>query len=203
MSSQTIEKIFVGVLLAFITAIINQVVSGQINYLWVGSVFTLALFLYWIFQGIGFPYIKFRVSSTNDGKGLLFRSDISTGKKVGEAWQFKADKFDWAVYGPYLRSPLRSGKYRGTFRIKVDDVSGDNRPIIEIDVASRCKEVGDKKLSARTLSTRDFKNADEYQDFPLDFFIISDENDLELRVFTKGSGHTVTLDYIQLTRRVM
>jgi len=133
----------------------------------------------------------------------LFRSDILDGKKVGTAWQFKVDKVEWAIYGPYLRHPIHKGKYRATFKIKVDDISSENRPIVELDVASRCKEWGDKRLTGRVFSRRDFKNADEYQSFSLDFFVISDEDDLELRVFSRGSGHTVTLDYIELSRRLV
>lgn len=203
MNSKTIETILVGSFLALITAIINQIFAGKIDYLWVFGIFLFTILLFWLFYGTGFPFTKFRVTGTNDGKGLLFRSDISSGKKVGEAWQFLSDKSNWAIYGPYLRQPLHKGKYRATFRIKVDDISGDNRPIVDIDVASRCKEAGDKRLVGRTLTTRDFIESDEYHDCSLDFFVVSDENDLELRVFTRNSGHTITLDHIQLSRRLI
>lgn len=203
MESQTIEKILVGALTALITAIINQVFSGQVDYLWVIGGFFFSLLLYWAYQGIGYPFIKFRVTNIRNGQGLLFRSDNFIGKNVGEAWQFTVDKDEWAIYGPYLLQPLHKGKYRAAFRIKVDDITGDNRPAIEIDVASRCRAVGDKRLTGRAISTRDFKSADKYQVFLLDFFVISDENDIELRIFSRGSGHTVTLDYIQLSRRLV
>ncbi len=61
---------------------------------------------------------------------------------------------------------------------------------------------GDKQLAARALTTLDFKRGGVYQNFSLDFDVFIDERDLELRIFSKGRGHIITLDYVQLSWRV-
>lgn len=104
--------------------------------------------------------------------------------------------------GPYLRKPLRKGKYHALFRIKIDNIDGTNQPVCDIDVASQTRRPGDKRLATRTLSTADFTVADEYHEFSLDFATFADERDLELRVDSSGNGHTMTLDSITLSRRL-
>ncbi len=203
MDTRTSEQIFVGLIVALFTAIINQVFAGKVNYLWVFGGFLGAVLLYGAYQRFGrFPFIKWRVTNIHDGKGLLFRDDLLEGKRVGDAWQFQASLDNWAIYGPYLRQPLRKGKYRAIFKIKVDDTSGENRPIVHIDVAVRSKELGDKRLVGRTLTPTDFNKADEYHYFLLNLHLMADERDLELRVWSNGGRHIVTLDYIRLSKRL-
>ena len=164
--------------------------------------------LYTGFQNYsGFPFKKFRVTNKQDGKSLLFRKDkpdVLEGKNVGEAWQFRASGDNYhAIYGPYLQRPLRNGKYRAIFRIKADNVEGDNVYITYIDIASSYKaKRGGKILAARTLTANDFKKSDEYQGFYLDFDVLSDESELEFRI-APTSGYVLTLDYIQLTRSLV
>ena len=54
--------------------------------------------------------------------------------------------YDWAIYGPYLLQPLRNGKYRAVFKIKINELPKEDRPIIDISVASAKKDLGDKVL---------------------------------------------------------
>lgn len=170
--------------------------------------------VFWVFRNLGaalygrlrgFPFTKFRVNpflqGHGDGVGLIFRNDILVGKHVGGAWTFKATNNDWAVFGPYLREPLRKGSYRATFRLKIDDALTENMPIIEIHVASKTKYDGDKLLSCRSLTPLDFKAADQYRAVCLDFDALTDEQFLELRIWSKGLGHQITLDFVQLSRR--
>jgi hypothetical protein len=202
------EQIGIGSTVALITAIINQSFAGKVDYWWIIGAFSAAIILYTSYQNYsGFPFRKFRVSTKKDGKGLLFRhdkSDVLEGKYVGDAWQFRGNGKDYeAIYGPYLQHPLRKGKYRAIFKIKADNVEGNNSYITYIDVVSSYKgELGRKTLSARTITTNDFKKSDEYENFNLDFDALSDESELEFRI-APTSGFTLTLDYIQLTRRLI
>lgn len=208
------EQVFISSVVAIVgaiagavaTAIINLLLAGKINvnYWWIwliGGGLGAAL-LYEIYQANRFPFKKWRVTNIWDGKGLIFREDIAAldGRPDGEAWQFRASTNDWAIFGPYLRQPLRKGKYRATFRIRVNEITSEDRPIIELSVAANCKVKGDKQLAARTLSTRDFRRGGVYQNFPLDFYALIDERDLELRVCSRDSRHIVTMDYIYLSR---
>ncbi len=203
MENRLLEQILVGSTVAFFTAIINGAVAGNINPSVVLGGFFVSIIAYGAYQKLRrFPFKKWRVTKVFDGKGLLFRDDILEGKYVGEAFQFRASKKDWAVYGPYLRQSLSKGKYRATFKIKVDDISGDDRTIVKIDVASNCRNKGDKRLVGRTLSRSDFTKADEYHKFPLDFYVKAHERELELRIYSEGHGEVVTLDYIQLSPRL-
>ena len=203
MNNRVLEQILVGSTVALFTVIINESFAGKINYFWALGGFLGSMILYGAYQRFGgSPFKKWRVTNENDGKGLLFRADILSGRKVGEAWQFKTTKQDWAIYGPYLRQLLHKGKYRATFRIKVDDIKGEDHPLFQIDIASNCKYRGDKRLAGRTVTCSDFTEADEYQEFILDFYVVSNERELELRIFSEGTGETVTLDYIRLSRRL-
>lgn len=145
-----------------------------------------------------FPFVKYRVKHVQDGRSLLAGIDITNGTALGEAWQFAAAMDGWAVYGPYLRESLPKGKYRASFRIKVNKVSLLDVPIIEVDVASHVEADAEKILARRGISTHDFERADEYRDFELDFEVLGHERKLELRVRSKASGHLVTLDYVEL-----
>src|SRR5438128_289664 len=123
MNNRIFEQVGVGSTVALITAVINQAFAGQLNYWWVVGGFFAAVVLYTAYQNSGYPFIKFHVTNKHDNKGLLCRNDrpdLVVGKSVGEAWQFKASGNDYqAIYGPYIREPLRKGKYRTTFRIRV------------------------------------------------------------------------------------
>jgi hypothetical protein len=207
-NNRIFEQIGIGSTVALVTAIINQTFAGKVNYWWIVGAFFAAVVLYTGYQNFsGFPFTKFRVTNNHDGKGLLFRldrPDVLEGKKVGEAWQFKASGDNYhAIFGPYLQHPIRKGKYRAIFRIKADNVEGDNAYITYIDIASSYKGTrGGKTLAARTLTANDFKKSDEYQDFYLDFDVRSDESELEFRI-APTSGYTLTLNYIQLAHRLI
>jgi hypothetical protein len=207
-NNRILEQIGIGSTVALITAIINQAFVGKVNYLWIVGAFLAAVLLYTGYQSYsGFPFKKFRVTNQQNGKGLLFRQDkpeVLEGKPIGDAWQFKASGDNYhAIFGPYLQCSLRKGKYRAIYKIKADDVEGDNIYITYIDVASSYKASrGGKTLAARTLTANDFKKSDEYQFFYLDFDVLSDETELEFRI-APTSGHVLTLDYIQLIRRLI
>lgn len=186
----------------------NQAFAGSVDYWWIVGAFFLAVALYTGYQNYGgHPFTKFRVTNKQDGKGLLFRfdrSDVLEGKPIGNAWQFKASGTGYhAIYGPYIQHPIRKGKYRAIYRMKADNIEGDNTYIAYIDIASSYKgKRGGKTLAARSLTANDFHQSDQYRNFHLDFDVISDENELEFRI-APTSGYTLTLDSIQLTRKLI
>jgi len=207
MNNRFIEGVGIGSSVALVTALINQVFEGKLNYWWVIGGFVGAIVVYTLYQNSGYPFITYRVTNKNDGKGLLIhdKADIVTGKPVGDAWQFRAnnDAGFHPIYGPYIRKALRRGKYRAIFRIKVDDdISGPDTHITKIDVVSNFREhKGLKELASRFLMSQDFKDSGEYQDFHLDFEVFTDEREIELRVYPTA-GYLVTLDSVRLSRRL-
>jgi len=183
------------------------VFSGIGVFLLGGGVWFLRKMMVVAYEGFGrFPFTSFRVDPSlkghGDGVGLLFRGDHLEGKRVGSAWTFRTTVNDWAVFGPYLREPLRKGRYSVMFNLKIDDATVDNSPVIEIDVACKTRDDGDKRLTGRTLTPLDFRRSDEYRQFRLDFDVLTDERYLEIRIWSKGSGHRITFDYARLSRRL-
>jgi hypothetical protein len=88
----------------------------------------------------------------------------------------------WRIYriDQCRYQPLSKGKYRVAFRLKIDSnvvreqVTVDT-PVVELDVTSND---GQKYLAHRSLTIGDFLNSDDYQEFPLDFDLVRDENRL-------------------------
>jgi hypothetical protein len=101
------------------------------------------------------------------------------------------------MYGPYI--PLPRGKYRATFRLKVNDTQGGDAPLVRLEVTSGR---GTKWLAVRTISMRDFDRADRYQNFPLDFYLIDGENDVEFRLILVGGNRRVVFEYVRLSRKL-
>lgn len=234
---ETLKLIFVGAVVALITAFINQTVANGVNYWLVGGVGFGTITLIFVF--LKFPgdpdFKKWRV--TEDEKELRATKEFTIKEKgkdgqpdkevivsfngnftnKGGAWYFTAKESPaYPIYGPYLKKkkakkseekeekPLRKGKYRAEFKMKVDRLGGENRPIVDLDIASSTRALGDKRLAGRTLTSDDFRAADEYDIFSLEFEVISDkgESDLEFRVFSRGSGQRVYVDYVQFSRRL-
>jgi hypothetical protein len=74
------------------------------------------------------------------------------------------------------------------FRIKILNKLEKNYPILDIDVASMTYKLGDKKLAAYNLTRNDFKEEDEYYEFPLDFRVANEEQLVEFRIFSCEIG---------------
>ena len=181
--------------------------TGNINYRWGLTGFLCAISMYWIYKRhLAFPFKKFHVTclesdnddiieGIKDGKSLITRK--SAGRNDHKIWKFKG----WGTWGPYLPHPLSYGRYKAVFKLMVInlDIHLDDRPVLEIDVASHCREDGDKKLALRTLWTNDFKK-DSFDMFPLQFFVVNEEQRVEFRVRPQESDYIIMLDYIKLTR---
>jgi MFS family permease len=212
-NDQTFKQILVGSAVTIIgaiagaiaTALINLIVAGKINtnywWIWVIGGLIGAFLLFKFYQINKFPYKKWRVTNVADGKGLL--ADATRGKPVEEnAWLFK----ECTVYGPYLRQSLLKGKYKVTFRLKVVDLdatSNANNRILEINVAAaRAGIAGDKLLALHALTTFDFSTANVYENFSLLFDIYKEEQQVEFRVCSEYTSHTIVLDYVRFSTRL-
>lgn len=58
------------------------------------------------------------------------------------------------------------------------------------------------QVALRTLTAQDFARADACQDFPLDFYLLRDDNAIEFRISTKGLSRRLVLDRVTLSRRL-
>ena len=184
-------QFLVGSSTALVSAIFNLALTGQINWFWVVLAFGVPFVVLRAYQQAGMSLA--RVWRVRDNE-LLSRA----GQPLGSgAWEFNAaERIDWAVYGP--RKPLGHGRYRARFRLKINSTAGDE-PVMDLDVASRH---GKKIVALRTLTVQDFRRADTYQDFPLDFYLLHDDNEVEFRVSTRGAARRVVLDRVTLSRRL-
>jgi len=210
MSSRT-DQIFVGSIISLIgavggaiaTAVVNLLFAGKIslNNWWIWGIGAIlgAVFFYIIYATNKFPFKKFRVTTNRrDGKSLL--ANTSKGRPVEDnAWLFA----DCSIYGPYLPIPLKKGKYKAIFKLKVDNISGENQHIITLDIVSNSNFDGDKTLARRTLTNGDFKQAGRYSEFPLEFSTFTYERSVELRIHSSGNHHSATLAYVRLSRRII
>jgi hypothetical protein len=167
-------------------------VNGQVEAGWVLLAFGVPFAVLQFYQRAGFTRVgAWRVRDNE----LQAQAGAATGQG---AWMLEAgERRDWAVRGP--RRPLGHGRYRAAFRLKVDSLAGDE-VVAELDVAARH---GRKVLALRALTVQDFRQADAYQDFPLDFYLLHDDNDVEFRLSVRGGPRRLTFDRVTLTRRVL
>ena len=194
MKTDYVAQFLVGSSTAVAAAVFNLAAARQVNWLWAAVSFAVPFLVLQMYQSSGFsPVRTWRV--THDNTQLRARLGQPSGRA---AWELDAgEKRDWAVFGPY--QPLGRGKYRATFRLKINSNAGDS-PVAEIDVSARH---GGKRLALRQLTAKDFRQADEYQDFPLDFYLLQDENEIEFRISTSGARRRLTLDSVTLSRRLI
>lgn len=176
---------------------------------------------------IGFglkPYIRWRWAISADE----WRSDVweekrkrgeqcpglisdgePVGKKGREACQFRCEHFCGTVWGPYIDLP--KGRYTAIFRIKLSRTRTSNKDerlaridIVAIGIGADGKpHHASKSLVRDYLTYTHFKEADTYYNFPLNFNT-SDRGDseVEFRVRDTKVGPAMTLDYVQLYKRI-
>ncbi|WP_202621796.1 T9SS type A sorting domain-containing protein [Pontibacter russatus] len=90
------------------------------------------------------------------------------------------------VYGPYERS-LPAGPNTAEFRMKVDNNTANNDPIVDIDV--RNATTGET-LASQTLTRLQFPIAGDYTNFTLPFTLPADNQSVELRIYWHGTSYT-------------
>lgn len=192
MKNDYVAQFLVSTFSAVAIAVFNLAVAGQVNWLWVALAFLGSFFILRGYQLAGFR-IHHEWQVTNDKTQLRAVAGQPSG---GGAWELDTDEpARWVIFGPY--QPLARGKYCATFRLKVNNLAGDDA-LAEIDVAARH---GKKRLALRGLTVKDFRQADDYQDFPLEFHLLQDENEVEFRVSTSGAKRRLTLERVILARK--
>jgi hypothetical protein len=184
-------QFLVGTSTAIFSAVLNYALTGQVHVLWVLVAFLLPFVVLQVYQRSGFSPVRAWRVRDNELTGRA-------GQPLGDgAWELDAsERQNWAICGPY--KPLGRGQYRANFRLKINATLGD-AAVVDIDVAARH---GKKLIALRTLTVQDFRRADAYQDFPLDFYLLHDDNEIEFRASTRGARCRVVLERVALTRRV-
>ncbi len=197
MKNDIVAQFLLGFFIALANAIINLAVNGQINWLWVGTTFLISFALIFTYQGTGVG--KKFYSVWKIGKGELITSG---GVEKDGVWEFDKSNIanDKGFYGPYI--PLTAGKYRCVFRLKIDKSSREDKVVCELDVL-----LNQAKLAAfRSLSNRDFKHSDKWQDVSIDFNLYNDENRVEFRFRVKNiveANRRISFDKVTVYKRLV
>ncbi|MCW3789216.1 T9SS type A sorting domain-containing protein [Plebeiobacterium sediminum] len=92
----------------------------------------------------------------------------------------------YMVYGPYATN-VSAGDNMAIFRIKVDNNTANNDPIVDIDV--RNATTGET-LASETITRQQFPTAGTYHDFLLGFNLPAAGQSIELRVYWRGGAYT-------------
>jgi hypothetical protein len=183
---------------ALVTAIINLVVPGQISWLWLVPAFVVPFGVLFIYQGTGLgfkPYKEWRIRAGE----LIAKGGI----QKGDVWEFERGSPGQGLgfHGPAIALPR--GKYRVLFRLKLDNRDERDEPVCELGVTSNS---GQKWFALRTISIRDFKRSDHWQEFPLDFSMSNDESRVEFRGHMEGvetARRRITFDKVRVYRRLL
>jgi hypothetical protein len=93
---------------------------------------------------------------------------------------------DHMIYGPYDTS-IPAGPNVAEFRMKVDNNTANNDPVVDIDV--RNATTGEV-LAAQTITRLQFPIASDYTNFTLPFTMPADNQSIELRVYWRGTSYT-------------
>lgn len=182
---------------ALTAALVNMAVTGQVNWLWLILAFGVPFLLLSAYQGvISLSLRPFKTWRIREGELISY---VAT--KRGNAWEFdRTSSEDAGFNGPYI--PVLRGKYRVTFRLMIDDRSEQDQPVCELAVTSND---GRKWFAKRTVSIRDFVRAEKWQDFPIDFTLLRDENRVEFRFGMKEpilAQRRISFHSVRLRRRI-
>lgn len=132
--------------------------------------------------------IILRESSTRwEGEGPNLSH--KTGRPETDGWlcQTGIDAAnDHMIYGPY-DATIPAGPNVAEFRMKVDNNTANNDPVVDIDV--RNATTG-QILASRTITRQQFPVASNYTNFTLPFTMPDNNQSLELRVYWRGTSYT-------------
>lgn len=119
-----------------------------------------------------------------------------TGRLEGDGWLCQTG-IDAAnqhmIYGPYDTS-FPAGPYVAEFRMKVDNNTANNDPVVDIDVRNATTGA---ILASRTITRQQFSVASNYVNFTLPFTLAVANQSLELRVYWRGSSYT-KVDWVRV-----
>ncbi len=191
-------EFLVGASTALVTAIINLVVPGQISWLWLIPAFIVPFAALFVYQGVGLGFGPYKEWKIRTGELVA-----DGGTQKGAVWEFEhlTSEGGLGFSGPHIALP--KGKYRVLFRLKIDSRDERDEPVCELDVSSNS---GRKWFALRTISLRDFKSSDSWQDFALDFMMTNDENHVEFRGRMEGVervGRRIIFDKVVVHRRLL
>ncbi len=178
-------------------AVVNLAVAGQINWLWLILAFIVPFLVLSVYQGvISLNFRPFKSWSIREGELNSY-----SATKRGNTWEFdRTSNEDAGFNGPYI--PVLRGKYRVIFRLMIDDRGEQDQPVCELAVTSND---GRKWFAKHTVSIRDFVRAEKWQDFPLDFTLLRDENRVEFRFRMRESAlaqRRISFRSVTLRRRI-
>ncbi|WP_343746441.1 GxGYxYP domain-containing protein [Chitinophaga sp.] len=95
------------------------------------------------------------------------------------------------VYGPYDNS-LPAGPNVAEFRMKIDNNTANNDPVVDIDV--RNATTG-QVLASQTITRQQFPIASNYTSFTLPFTIPASNQSIELRIYWRGAAY-IKVDWV-------
>lgn len=95
------------------------------------------------------------------------------------------------IYGPYDNS-VTAGSNIAEFRMKIDNNTADNNPVVDIDVRDATTGA---TLAAQTITRQQFPIASNYTSFKLPFTMPAANHSIELRVFWKGAAY-IKVDWV-------
>jgi hypothetical protein len=194
-------EFLVGASTALVTALINFVVPGQISWLWLIPAFVVPFLVLFAYQGTGLGFRPYKEWKIRPGE-----LSAKGGLQKGDVWEFEhatpgdhRERLEF--HGPCIALPR--GKYRVLFRLKIDSRDERDLPVCELDVTSNS---GEKWFALRTVSIRDFRRSDQWQDFPVDFVMANDESRVEFRFRMDGADkqrRRITFDKVMVHRRLL
>jgi hypothetical protein len=98
---------------------------------------------------------------------------------------------DHMIYGPYDNT-IPAGANVAEFRMKTDNNTANNDPVVDIDVRNATTGV---VLASQTITRTMFSVAGSYVSFTLPFTMPADNQSIELRVYWRGTAYT-KVDYV-------
>jgi hypothetical protein len=132
--------------------------------------------------------ITLRETSTRwEGEGPLLGH--KTGRLESDGWLCQTGidaPNDHMIYGPYDAS-IPAGPNVAEFRIKVDNNTANNDPVVDIDI--RNATTG-QVLASQTITRLQFTIASDYVNFTLPFTMPAANQSIELRVYWRGTSYT-------------
>ena len=127
----------------------------------------------WVWEETAFYYFT--------GSGAI---ESDSAALDGQAWVVRSGDEE-VIYGPYTRALDDGRPYRAIFRLKTDTIT-DTAEIAALDVAD---DAGRKIIGLRRLRGIDFRQANVYQEFGVDFWYRdAAASGLEFRIAYLGPG---------------
>jgi hypothetical protein len=198
MDSDLRPQMLVGASAAILAALVDLAVADKVSWYWVLLAFVVPFAILTIYQGVlGGGLRPFKRWGIRPGELTSYYA-----REGADYWEFdRTAQEGHGFYGPYI--PLPRGKYRVTYRLKIDSRDNQDQPVCDLDVTSND---GQKWFAYRTLSIRDFTQSDRWQSFHIPFDLSHDENRVEFRFRIKNvlvAQRRLSFQSVALRRRIL